>query len=69
MGDEHHRYYKHTKLHQNPRGDLTISCWFDMEWPYIYSTRKDPNCDLILSYMAEQWWNTGESNIKWVSIG
>jgi len=32
MGDEHHRYYKHTKFCQNPRGNLTISCWFDMEW-------------------------------------
>ena len=21
MGDEHHRYYKHTKFHQNPRDD------------------------------------------------
>jgi len=21
MGDEHHRYYNHTKFHQNPRGD------------------------------------------------
>ena len=21
MGGEHHRYYKHNKFHQNPRGD------------------------------------------------
>ena len=21
MSDKHHRYYKHTKFHQNPRGD------------------------------------------------
>ena len=21
MGGEHHMYYKHTKFHQNPRGD------------------------------------------------
>jgi len=30
MGD---KYYKHTKLYQNLRGNLTISYWFDMEWP------------------------------------
>jgi len=29
MGDEHHRYYKHTT---NPRGDLTNFTWND---PYI----------------------------------
>jgi len=33
MGDKHHRYYKHTKFCQNLKGDLTISCWFDMELP------------------------------------
>ena len=37
MSDKHHRYYKHTKFHQNPRGypkflvDLT---WND---PYVTS--------------------------------
>jgi len=37
MGDEcHHRYYKRIKFCQNPRGNLTISCWIDMEWPYYY---------------------------------
>ena len=25
MGDEHHRYYEHTKFHRNLRGDPTIS--------------------------------------------
>jgi len=34
MGDEHCKYYKHTKFCQNSmRGD---PCWFDMKWPYCY---------------------------------
>jgi len=37
MGDEHHRYYKHTKFCQNPRGDHTISC-VDFTWNDPYAT-------------------------------
>ena len=30
MGSEHHRYYKHTKFHQNLRGDLKFLV--DLTW-------------------------------------
>ena len=34
MSDKHHRYYKHTKFHQNPRGDPKFLV--DLTWndPY-----------------------------------
>ena len=39
MGGEHHRYYKHTKFHQNPRGDPKFLV--DLTWndPYTYYQR------------------------------
>ena len=33
MSDKHHRYYKHTKFRQNPRGDLKF---------LVDLTRNDP---------------------------
>ena len=35
MSDKHHRYYKHTKFRQNPRGDPKFLV--DLTWndPYI----------------------------------
>ena len=35
MSDKHHRYYKHTKFHQNPRGDPKFLV--DLTWndPYV----------------------------------
>ena len=37
MSDKHHRYYKHTKFRQNPRGDPKFLV--DLTWndPYIIS--------------------------------
>ena len=34
VGGEHHRYYKHTKLRQNPRGDPKF---LDLAWndPFV----------------------------------
>jgi len=34
IGGEHHRYYKHTKFHQNPRGDPKF---------LVDLTQNDPN--------------------------
>ena len=38
MSDKHHRYYKHTKFHQNPRSDPKFLV--DLTWndPYTNST-------------------------------
>ena len=35
MSDKHHRYYKHTKFRQNPRGDPKFLV--DLTWndPYV----------------------------------
>ena len=35
MSDKRHRYYKHTKFHQNPRGDPEFLV--DLTWndPYV----------------------------------
>jgi len=37
MGAEHHRYYKHTKFHQNPRGDPKFLV--DLTWNDPYNIR------------------------------
>ena len=41
MSDKHHRYYKHTKCRQNPRGDLKFLV--DLTWndPYARMTEKE----------------------------
>ena len=41
MSDKHHRYYKHTKFRQNPRGDPKFLV--DLTWndPYIICTFTD----------------------------
>jgi len=36
MGNERHKYYKHTKFYQNPRSDLTIPFQFDFNQQSIY---------------------------------
>ena len=45
MGDKTHRYYKHTKFHQNPRGDPKFLV--DMTWndPSVkYAQNFCPKC-------------------------
>ena len=44
MGGEHHRYYKHTKFRQNPRGDPKF---------LVDLTRNDP-IQLPIGIMQEQ---------------
>ena len=35
MGGEHHRYYKHNKFRQNPRGDPTFLVDLTQNDPYV----------------------------------
>ena len=51
MGGEHHRYYKHTKVFQNPRGDLKFLV--DLTWndPWAYKTV--PRFKLLASYFTK----------------
>ena len=41
MGGEHHRYYKHDKFRQNPRGDPKF---------LVDLTRNDPNMSMPTKY-------------------
>ena len=43
MSDKHHRYYKHTKFCQNPRGDPKFLV--DLTW-------NDPNDPLAPNYIS-----------------
>ena len=49
MGDEHHRYYKHTKFHQNPRGDLKFLVdliWNDPKFNLFASNQFHPRSEI-----------------------
>ena len=52
MSDKHHRYYKHTKFHQNPRGDPKF---------LVDLTRNDPNA--ILSYSTIVLYGRDDENV------
>jgi len=42
MGDKTHRYYKHTKFHQNLRGDPKFL--FDLTWDDPYASEQNIWC-------------------------
>ena len=44
MSDKHHRYYKHTKFRQNPRGDPKFLV--DLTWNDPYISCNMGSCDL-----------------------
>ena len=45
MDDKHHRYYKHTKFHQNPRGDHKFFVDLTRNDPYVNITKlRVPQC-------------------------
>ena len=39
MGDKQHRYYKHTKFHQNLRGSLQLF----VDWAYTVASQDSPD--------------------------
>ena len=52
MGGEHHRYYKHTKFHLNPRGDpkfLVDLTWNDPIYAKIASCQYTHGCGVPVS--------------------
>ena len=49
MGDEHLRYYKHTKFHQNPSSDPKFLVDLTRNDPYLVSA---PQSELILDTMG-----------------
>ena len=47
MGGEHHRYYKHTKFHQNPRGDPKFLVDLTQNDPYVTATPFFPDTGCV----------------------
>ena len=48
MSDKHHRYYKHTKFRQNPRGDPKF--FVDLTWNDPYSLVLSKRSHIIVMY-------------------
>ena len=46
--DKHHRYYKHTKFRQNPRGDPKFLV--DLTWNDLYKNNHFCTLDKLLNY-------------------
>ena len=55
MGGEHHRYYKHTKFHQNPRGDPKF---------LVDLTRNDPKAKQSLQLLSK-WSRQPSETLGW----
>ena len=68
MGGKHHRYYKHNKFRQNPKGDPKFLV--DLTWNdplVIQDTKAMPVNDLILSQKFNNATKISSQSVKNVS--
>ena len=55
MGGEHHRYYKHTKFRQNPRGDPKFLVDLTRNDPHIKRIESHaPNTEAIINSLSKE---------------
>ena len=60
MSDKHHRYYKHTKFRQNPRGDPKFLVDLTRNDPYIFVWCDEATLYTVLCVGEKKWFGQGD---------